>query len=64
MKSMKAHGKDIATLDRESHADMCRIAKKGGYLLRSISIIELVSLLLAASDSIATVSSMLHGSLC
>ena len=65
---MKAHGKDIAPLDREAMLEYVQksggqvIAKKGAtFYAVSAMVCQLVSLLLAASDSIATVSSMLHG---
>ena len=65
---MKAHGKDIAPLDREAILEYVQksggqvIAKKGAtFYAVSAMVCQLVSLLLAASDSIATVSSMLHG---
>ena len=64
---MKAHGKDIAPLDREAMLEYVQksggqvIAKKGAtFYAVSAMVCQLVSLLLAASDSIATVSSMLH----
>ena len=65
---MKAHGKDIAPLDREAMLEYVQksggqvIAKKGAtFYAVSAMVCQLVSHLLAASDSIATVSSMLHG---
>ena len=65
---MKAHGKDIVPLDREAMLEYVQksggqvIAKKGAtFYAVSAMVCQLVSLLLAASDSIATVSSMLHG---
>ena len=65
---MKAHGKDIAPLDKEAMLEYVQksggqvIAKKGAtFYAISAMVCQLVSLLLAASDSIATVSSMLHG---
>ena len=65
---MKAPGKDIAPLDREAMLEYVQksggqvIAKKGAtFYAVSAMVCQLVSLLLAASDSIATVSSMLHG---
>ena len=65
---MNAHGKDIAPLDREAMLEYVQksggqvIAKKGAtFYAVSAMVCQLVSLLLAASDSIATVSSMLHG---
>ena len=65
---MKAHGKDVKPLDKEAMLEYVQksggqvIAKKGAtFYAVSAMVCQLVSLLLAASDSIATVSSMLHG---
>lgn len=65
---MKAHGKDIAPLDREAMLEYVQksggqvIAKKGAtFYAVSATVCQLVGLILAASDSLATVSSMLHG---
>lgn len=65
---MKAHGKDVKPLDKDAMLEYVQksggkvIAKKGAtFYAVSAMVCQLVSLLLAASDSIATVSSMLHG---
>ena len=65
---MKAHGKDVKPLDKEAMLEYVQksggqvIAKKGAtFYAVSATVCQLVGLLLAASDSIATVSSMLHG---
>ena len=65
---MKAHGKDVKPLDKEAMLEYVQksggkvIAKKGAtnYAV-SATVCHLVGLILAASDSLATVSSMLHG---
>ena len=66
--SMKAHGKDIEELDKDAMEEYVHksggqvIAKKGAtFYAVSISVCELCNLVLAASNSIATVSSMMHG---
>lgn len=66
--AMKACGKDIAELDKDAMEDYVHksggkvIAKKGAtFYAVSISVCELCSLILAASASITTVSSMMHG---
>ena len=65
---MKAHGKDVKPLDKEAMLEYVQksggkvIAKKGGtFYAVSATVCQLVGLILAASDSLATVSSMLHG---
>ena len=65
---MKAHGKDVKPLDKEAMLEYVQksggkvIAKKGAtFYAVSATVCQLVSLILAASDSLATVSSMLHG---
>ena len=65
---MKAHGKDIKPLDKEAMLEYVQksggkvIAKKGAtFYAVSATVCQLVGLILAASDSLATVSSMLHG---
>ena len=65
---MKAHGKDVKPLDKEAMLEYVQksggkvIAKKGAtFYAVSASVCQLVGLILAASDSLATVSSMLHG---
>ena len=65
---MKAHGKDVKPLDKEAMLEYVQksggkvIAKKGAtFYAVSATVCQLVGLILAASDSLATVSSMLHG---
>ena len=65
---MKAHGKEIEPLDKEAMLEYVQksggqvIAKKGAtFYAVSATVCQLVGLILAASDSLATVSSMLHG---
>lgn len=65
---MKAHGKDVKPLDKEVMLEYVQksggkvIAKKGAtFYAVSATVCQLVGLILAASDSLATVSSMLHG---
>lgn len=65
---MKAHGKDVKPLDKEAMLEYVQksggkvIAKKGStFYAVSATVCQLVGLILAASDSLATVSSMLHG---
>ena len=65
---MKAHGKDVKPLDKEAMLEYVQksggkvIAKKGAtFYAVSATVCQLVCLILAASDSLATVSSMLHG---
>ena len=65
---MKAHGKDVKPLDKETMLEYVQksggkvIAKKGAtFYAVSATVCQLVGLILAASDSLATVSSMLHG---
>ena len=64
---MKAHGKDVKPLDKEAMLEYVQksggkvIAKKGATYAVSATVCQLVGLILAASDSLATVSSMLHG---
>ena len=65
---MKAHGKDVKPLDKEAMLENVQksggkvIAKKGAtFYAVSATVCQLVGLILAASDSLATVSSMLHG---
>lgn len=65
---MKAHGKDVKPLDKEAMLEYVQksggkvIAKKGAtFYAVSATVCQLVGLILAASDSFATVSSMLHG---
>ena len=65
---MKAHGKDVKPLDKEAMLEYVHksggkvIAKKGAtFYAVSATVCQLVGLILAASDSLATVSSMLHG---
>lgn len=65
---MKTHGKDVKPLDKEAMLEYVQksggkvIAKKGAtFYAVSATVCQLVGLILAASDSLATVSSMLHG---
>ena len=65
---MKAHGKDVKPLHKEAMLEYVQksggkvIAKKGAtFYAVSATVCQLVGLILAASDSLATVSSMLHG---
>ena len=65
---MKAYGKEIEPLDKEAMLEYVQksggqvIAKKGAtFYAVSATVCQLVGLILAASDSLATVSSMLHG---
>ena len=65
---MKAQGKDVKPLDKEAMLEYVQksggkvIAKKGAtFYAVSATVCQLVGLILAASDSLATVSSMLHG---
>ena len=65
---MKAHSKDVKPLDKEAMLEYVQksggkvIAKKGAtFYAVSATVCQLVGLILAASDSLATVSSMLHG---
>ena len=65
---MKAHGKDVKPLDKEAMLEYVQksggkvIAKKGAtFYAVSATVCQLVGLILAASDSLAIVSSMLHG---
>ena len=65
---MKAHGKDVKPLDKEAMLEYVQksggkvIAKKGAtFYAVSATVCQLVGLILAASDSLATVSFMLHG---
>lgn len=65
---MKAHGKDVKPLDKEAMLEYVQksggkvIAKKGAtFYAVSATVCQLVGLILAASDSLATLSSMLHG---
>ena len=65
---MKSHGKDVNPLDKEAMLEYVQksggkvIAKKGAtFYAVSATVCQLVGLILAASDSLATVSSMLHG---
>ena len=65
---MKAHGKEVKPLDKEAMLEYVQksggkvIAKKGAtFYAVSATVCQLVGLILAASDSLATVSSMRHG---
>ena len=65
---MKAHGKDVKPLDKEAMLEY--VQKSGGQIIKrkgatfyavSASVCKLCSILSASSDSITTVSSMMHG---
>ena len=65
---MKAHGKDVKPLDKEAMLEYVqksggKVSAKKGATFSAVSapVCQLVGLILAASDSLATVSSMLHG---
>lgn len=65
---MKAHGKDVEKLDKDAMLEYVQksggkiISKKGAtFYAVSVAVCKLVGILLAASDSITTVSSMMHG---
>ena len=65
---MKAHGKDIEELDKTSMEEYVHksggqvIANKGAtFYAVSASVCNLCASLVASSESIATVSSMMHG---
>lgn len=65
---MKAYGKEFAPLDRDAIEEYVHksggriIANKGAtFYAVSVSVCRLCSLLLASNESIATVSTMLHG---
>lgn len=66
--SMKAVGVDLGKLDKDGMEEYVHksggevIAKKGAtFYAVSIAVCELCNIVLAASDSVATVSSMMHG---
>ena len=65
---MKSHGKDVKPLDKEAMLEY--VQKSGGQIIKrkgatfyavSASVCKLCSILSASSDSITTVSSMMHG---
>ena len=65
---MKAHGKDVKPLDKEAMLEYVQksggkvIAKKGAtFYAVSSSVCKLCSLLVSSSESISTVSTMMHG---
>ena len=67
-KEMKALGADLEELDKPGMEEYVHksggqvIAKKGAtFYAVAVSVVELCNLVLAASDSVATVSSMMHG---
>ena len=67
-KEMKALGADFEELDKPGMEEYVHksggqvIAKKGAtFYAVAVSVVELCNLVLAASDSVATVSSMMHG---
>ncbi len=66
--SMKAIGKDVEPIDKEAMIDYVRtsggkvIANKGAtFYAVSVSVVKLCKKLLSASESMATVSTMMHG---
>ena len=66
--NMKALGKEIQPIDKEAMLNYVQksggqiIAKKGAtFYAVSVTVCKLVNLVLAASDTITTVSSMMHG---
>ena len=66
--AMKALGREVAPIDKEAMLEYVRksggkiIANKGAtFYAVSASVCQLVSKLVAASDSMATVSTMMHG---
>ncbi|MDO5134490.1 MAG: L-lactate dehydrogenase [Eubacteriales bacterium] len=66
--AMKAKGKEIEELDKDAMLEYVQksggqiIAKKGAtFYAVSVAVCKLVKLLVAASDSVITVSSMMHG---
>ena len=66
--SMKDHGVDLGKLDKDGMEEYVHksggevIAKKGAtFYAVSIAVCELCNIVLSASDSVATVSSMMHG---
>ena len=65
---MKAHGKDVKPLDKEAMLEYVQksggkvIAKKGAtFYAVSSSVCKLCSLLVSSSESVSTVSTMMHG---
>ena len=65
---MKDHGVDLGKLDKDGMEEYVHksggevIAKKGAtFYAVSIAVCELCNIVLSASDSVATVSSMMHG---
>ena len=67
-KAMKELGADLTELDKPAMEEYVHksggqvIAKKGAtFYAVAVSVVELCNLVLAASDSVATVSSMMHG---
>lgn len=65
---MKTHGKDVEKLDKDAMLEYVQksggkiISKKGAtFYAVSVAVCKLIGILLAASDSITTVSSMMHG---
>ena len=66
--SMKAHGIDLGELDKDGMEEFVHksggevIAKKGAtFYAVSVAVCQLCSMVVAASDSVATVSSLMHG---
>ena len=65
---MKAHGKDVKPLDKEAMLEYVQksggqiISKKGAtFYAVSSSVCKLCSLLVSSSESVSTVSTMMHG---
>ena len=65
---MKAHGIDLGELDKDGMEEFVHksggevIAKKGAtFYAVSVAVCQLCSMVVAASDSVATVSSLMHG---
>ena len=66
--SMKDHGIDLGELDKDGMEEFVHksggevIAKKGAtFYAVSVAVCQLCSMVVAASDSVATVSSLMHG---
>ena len=66
--AMKAHGIDLGELDKDGMEEFVHksggqvIAKKGAtFYAVAIAVCQLCNMVLAASDSVATVSSLMHG---
>ena len=66
--AMKAHGTDLGVLDKDAMEEYVHksggqvIAKKGAtFYAVAVSVVEICRLVVAASDSVATISTMMHG---